>query len=133
MIQPSMALLKPGLSVIEQREVDGVAILSVERDLMEAGECPLKDRIDALVARGCPHVLIDLHHVLDMDSSDIGRLIRAHHSMRRAGGLVRLCNVGSKVATLLERTRLNTVLDIHPTEEAALAAVRGIKGGPQAV
>lgn len=119
-----MALLKPAISVVEERQVDGVAILAIERELMEPGECPLRDRIDALVDRGCLHILVDLRLVPDLDSSDIGRLIRAHHSVRRAGGRVRLYNLGSRVATLLEMTRLNTVFDIHPTEDAALAAVR---------
>jgi anti-sigma B factor antagonist len=133
MNHPSMALLRPSLCVVEEREIDGVTVLSIGRDLMPPDECPLRDRIDVLVELGRFDVLIDLRHCLDMDSSDIGRLIRAHHSMRKAGGLVRLCNVGSNVTTLLEMTRLNTVLDIHPTEEAALAAVRGIEGGPPAV
>lgn len=119
-----MALLKPAISVVEERQVDGVAILAIERELMEPGECPLRDRIDALVDRDCLHILVDLRLVPDLDSSDIGRLIRAHHSVRRAGGRVRLYNLGSRVATLLEMTRLNTVFDIHPTEDAALAAVR---------
>jgi len=124
MIGHPMALLKPAISVVEERQVDGVAILVIERELMEPGECPLRDRIDALVDRDCLHILVDLRLVPDLDSSDIGRLIRAHHSVRRAGGRVRLYNVGSRVATLLEMTRLNTVFDIHPTEDAALAAVR---------
>jgi anti-sigma B factor antagonist len=124
MIGHPMALLKPAISVVEERQVDGVAILAIERELLEPGECPLRDRIDALVDRDCLHILVDLRLVPDLDSSDIGRLIRAHHSVRRAGGRVRLYNVGSRVATLLEMTRLNTVFDIHPTEDAALAAVR---------
>lgn len=124
MIGHPMALLKPAISVVEERQVDGVAILAIERELMEPGECPLRDRIDALVDRDCLHILVDLRLVPDLDSSDIGRLIRAHHSVRRAGGRVRLYNLGSRVATLLEMTRLNTVFDIHPTEDAALAAVR---------
>jgi anti-sigma B factor antagonist len=124
MIGHPMALLKPAISVVEERQVDGVAILAIERELLEPGECPLRDRIDALVDRDCLHILVDLRLVPDLDSSDIGRLIRAHHSVRRAGGRVRLYNLGSRVATLLEMTRLNTVFDIHPTEDAALAAVR---------
>ncbi len=120
-----MVLLRPSLCVVEEREIDGVAVLSIERDLMPPDECPLRDRVDALVELGRLDVLIDLRHCPDMDSSDIGRLIRAHHSVRRAGGRVRLFGVETRVATLLEMTRLNTVLDVHPTEEAALAAVRG--------
>jgi anti-anti-sigma factor len=116
------------VSILTERVVDDVNILAVKRSLKGAGEAVLKDRLDALVAQGHFHILIDLKNVPYMDSSEIGRLIRCHLSVRQAGGRVRLCNISDKLMTVLRMTRLDTVLDLFSTEEVALAAFRGTPG-----
>jgi anti-sigma B factor antagonist len=110
--------------VMHERIVDGVVILSVEKELKGLGETALRERLDGLVRQGLLQILIDLQSVPHMNSTEIGRLIRAHISVRQAGGRVRLCNLSEEVMTLMKLTRLDTVLDIYGTEEEALGAVR---------
>ena len=107
---------------IREREVNGVIVLSVNRGLKGTGEISLKERIDELVAEGRLQILIDMQDVPYVDSSELGRLIRAHLSVRKAGGRVRLCNVPDRVLSLLKITHLDTVLDLYSSEEEALAA-----------
>lgn len=107
----------------EERDVNGVTILTVGRALKGTHESLLKERIDELVMEGRLQIVIDLKHVPYVDSSEIGRLIRAHLSVRQAGGRVRLCNLGEKVSAVLRMTRLDTVLDLYRTEEEALASI----------
>jgi anti-sigma B factor antagonist len=107
---------------IREKDVDGGVVLSVGVALKGTGEISLKERIDELVNEGRLQILIDMRDVPYVDSSELGRLIRAHLSVRKAGGRVRLCNVPDRVLSLLKITRLDTVLDIYSTEEAALAA-----------
>ena len=83
-------------SVIREKNVDGVIVLSVERALKGTGEISLRERIDDLVRDGRLQILIDLRNVPNMDSTELGRLIRAHLSVRQAGGRVRVCNVSAK-------------------------------------
>lgn len=97
-------------------------VLSVDRALKGTGELSLKERIDELVAEGRLSILIDLRDVPYVDSSELGRLIRAHLSVRKAGGRVRLCHVPDRILTLLKITHLDTVLDLYSTEKEALAA-----------
>jgi anti-sigma B factor antagonist len=108
---------------LEERNVNGVAILTVGRVLKGTLESLLKERIDQLVSEGRLQIVIDLKHVPYVDSSEIGRLIRAHLSVRQAGGRVRLCNLAEKVSAVLRMTRLDTVLELYETEEAALASI----------
>ncbi|HYK90368.1 MAG TPA: STAS domain-containing protein [Acidobacteriota bacterium] len=115
--------------VLHERIVEGVVIISVERELKGQGETALRERLDRLVCQGHLQILIDLRAVPYLNSMEIGRLIRSHISVRRAGGRVRLCNLSEKVMTLMRLTRLDTVLDIYSTEEAALAAVQ--RGDPE--
>lgn len=72
-------------------------ILSIEKDLKGEGEAALRERLDQLVRQGHLQILIDLRHVPHVDSSELGRLIRAHISVRQAGGRVRLCNLSDRV------------------------------------
>jgi anti-anti-sigma factor len=104
--------------------VDGVTIVYVERGLKGQGEATLRDRLDALVRQGHLDVLINLKHMPYVDSTELGRLIRAHLSVRQAGGRVRLCGMSDKVMSLMRLTRLDTVLDLYGTEEEALAGMR---------
>lgn len=102
--------------------MDKVIILSVEKELKGEGESTLRERLDELVRQGHLQILVDLQHVPYMDSTELGRLIRSHISVRQAGGRVRLCNLSERVTTLMKLTRLDTVLDLYSTEEEALAA-----------
>jgi anti-anti-sigma factor len=115
---------------VREREVDGVIVLSVIRELKGAVEATLKQRIDYLVSKGVKKILIDLDGLPYMDSTDMGRLIRCHLSVRQAGGRVRICNLSEKVWDLLKLTRLDTVLDLYHTEEEALASIHGTPSSP---
>ena len=112
------------MDVVEQNVLQGVAVLTIERALLDPDDCPLKCRIDALVQDGIPRILVDLSRATLLDSSDIGRLIRAHETVRRAGGRIHLCNVQPQVARLLEMTRLNTMFEMHATRELGVAALQ---------
>jgi anti-sigma B factor antagonist len=119
-----MVLLKPSITILRETQCQGVVVLLVTRELLEPHRSPLKTRIDELVTSGCKSIVIDLQRFLDVDSSDIGRLIRAHLSVRRAGGRIHLCNLAQKVSTLLSVTRLNTVFAIHGSLEESISAFR---------
>jgi len=113
---------RPAKPFVRETEVDGVIVLSVDRALKGTGEISLKERIDELVAEGRLQILIDMRDVPYMDSAELGRLIRAHLAVRKAGGRVRLCNVPDRILTLLKITHLDTVLDLYSSEKEALAA-----------
>ena len=112
-------------SIIKERNVDGVVILSLERGLKGMGEATLKERLDELVRAGHIQILIDLGGLPYVDSTELGRLIRCHLSVRQAGGRVRLCNLSEKVRMLMKMTRLDTVLELYGSEEEALEGIRG--------
>ena len=119
-----MAPLSTSTFVVTERLVDDVVVLAFSRGLKGEGEEALKRRLDDLVRRGQLRVLIDLREVPYLDSSDLGRLIRCHISIRQSGGRVRLCHLSERVRTLMKLTRLDSVMDLYETEEEALASLR---------
>ena len=118
----ALQIAMPMRPFIREKEVAGVIVLAVDGALKGTREISLRERIDELVLEGRLQILIDMRDVPFVDSSELGRLIRAHLSVRKAGGRVRLCNVPERVLTLLKITHLDTVLDLYSTEEEALAA-----------
>ncbi len=107
----------------QERNINGITILTVKRGLKGAVETRLKDRIDDLVREGCLRIVINLQQVPYVDSSDIGRIIRAHLSARQAGARVKLCNLSDRVRAIMKMTRLDTVMEIYESEEEAMASL----------
>lgn len=107
-----------------EKRVDGITILTVAHGLKGAVETHLKDRIDDLVREGCLQIVVNLKQVPYLDSSDVGRIIRAHLSARQAGVRVKLCNLSDRVRAIMKMTRLDTVLEIYENEEAAMASLQ---------
>jgi len=122
----------PPPSILSEHTRHGTVILSIQRALKGEGETFLRQRIDDLSRSGHRDILIDMEHVPFVDSSELGRLIRSHLSVRQAGGRVRLCNLAPRVAALMKLTKLDTVLDIYESVDEALAEIlrnRGQKAG----
>ncbi len=111
-------------SSYQERNVDGVTILTVEGGIKGIVEVQLKDRIDDLVRAGRLQIVVNLRGVPYLDSSDIGRIIRAHLSARQAGARVRLCSLSERVQAVMRMMRLDTVLEIYEDEEAAMASLQ---------
>jgi anti-sigma B factor antagonist len=109
--------------MIEERRAGEIIILSVARSLKGECEAALRDRLDELVQQGHLDILIDLKACPRIDSSELGRLVRCHISLRQAGGRVRLCNLSPRVMTLMRLSKLDTVMDLFDTEGQALAAL----------
>ncbi len=69
-----------------------------------------------------PDAVLNLSQVQAMDSAGIGALVRLYVEAHVAGGRMRLSNVPPQIRGLLKVAMLTSVIQIHPTEEAAVAA-----------
>jgi anti-sigma B factor antagonist len=107
----------------EEERVGQVVVIALERSLKGGVEAALKERIDTLVRQGSLQVVIDLERVPYVDSTELGRLMRCHLSVRKAGGRVRLCNLSERMRLLLRMTHLDTVFELYDSQEAALSAI----------
>ncbi len=71
-----------------------------------------------------PKVVLDLHEVQHLDSGGLGALVGLVLAARNAGGDIKICNPSSRVRSLLQMTRLATVIEVLPTQEEALTGFR---------
>ncbi|WP_419924450.1 STAS domain-containing protein [Candidatus Poriferisocius sp.] len=94
-------------------------VLSVTGEIDMATAPRFRQRLLALISTGAQNVVIDLTEVDFIDSTGLGVLMGAAKRVRSAGGDIRLVSVGSRLADLIELTRLDRVLDVFDSVSAA--------------
>ena len=108
---------------ITARHRDGITILDCKGKItIGVGDVALRNAVDEAVGAGSNNILVDLGGVTTMDSSGIGELVSAYTSVSRSGGQLKLLDIPSKVADILQITQLVTVFEVLDDEEEAVAS-----------
>ncbi len=108
---------------IDVRQREGVTILAPKgRITIGAGDVALRDAVREALEAGSRKLLIDLDGVSTVDSSGIGELVSAYTTVTNRGGYLKLMNLPSKVADILQITQLFTVFDIFDDEDDAMSS-----------
>jgi len=116
-----------GLSISAEREVGAhVVRLSGTARLEEAEE--LGARLAELLRPETPHLILELSGLRFLTSVGIGGLVSAHNRARRLNGRVSVVNPRPEVENLLRLTRVDQLLSIYPTLEAARRGVSNSAG-----
>ena len=94
-------------------------VLTVTGEIDMATAPRFRQRLLAVISGGAQNVVIDLSGVDFIDSTGLGVLMGAAKRVRTAGGDIRLVMTGSRLADLIEITRLDRVLDVFDSVSAA--------------
>lgn len=109
---------------IDVRQVSGRPVLFVTGEI-DIYTAPLfKQSVVNLVSEGTQNVVIDLTGVTFMDSSGFGTLLGATRRLRPGGGGLHLAGPNSTIQRMLRLTRLDSIMQIHDSAEAAVEAVK---------
>ena len=108
---------------IKKRERDGVTVLDVSGE-MHGGPDNMKlvDAVTELAQEKKLDLIINCSRVKWISSTGRGILVTTRNRYAKEGGMLRLCNLNSKVLSVIQITQLHILLNIHETEEEALAA-----------
>ncbi len=82
----------------------------------------LHDLVTEQVNSGRSRILLNLRDVTYIDSSGIGDLLESAGIVQNSSGHFRLCSANERVAGVLQRTNLDTVLNLDQDEASALQA-----------
>jgi anti-anti-sigma factor len=80
----------------------------------------LAERLDGLAGR--QGLVVDLGRVIFLDSTLVGLLVGLHKRARHAGRRLALCGLGAQARAVLDRTRLDRILHVYPSEAEAVAS-----------
>ncbi len=105
------------------RDVDHARIVDVKGALNILNANDLRDFFEECVAQNHTKIVLNLHGVHYIDSSGLGTLIKAKTDIRKAGGNLILINVGESVDDVFRVTGVTVFLEIHESEEDALASL----------
>jgi anti-sigma B factor antagonist len=108
---------------ITERVVDTITILDLRGKLtIDEGAQLLKDKSESLVLQRRTSVIVNLAAVPYIDSGGLGQLVACYTTLAKAGGRLKLLNVGTRNHDLLSITKLVSVFDTFDTEAEAIAS-----------
>ena len=108
---------------IRTRAVGTTTVIeAVGRFTATDGHTKLRDLIHVLTNSGTRRFVLHLERVEFIDSSGLGELVRSHFVVRQSAGDLKLAHVHPRVMDVLRISHMDTVFEIHPSEEEALRA-----------
>ena len=111
--------------LVEETAGEVVVLVPEGRLIMGGPAEEYEKRVQDLFAEGKPAVVTDLHKVTQVDSTGIRGFVRGHTTAQRLGRRFALADLQYPVQLVLEITRLNTLLEIHPSLQDAIEANTG--------
>ena len=106
---------------IETRKVDEVTILDIHGKItFSEGSGELSDAVSGLLEAGERKILLNVKEVKQVDSQGIAELLKAHVSVTKQDGQIKLTGLSGRLRELLTVTKLILVFDVQEDEQAAL-------------
>jgi anti-anti-sigma factor len=109
---------------LETRNRGDVVIVHCEGRIVYRDEAAALSRLVGEVLQHSRKLVLDLSGVSSMDSAGIGELVLLQTWAQRKDANLKCAGANSLVNTLLELTNLDSVLEVHPSLDEALASFR---------
>lgn len=109
--------------LIKSREINDITIFDIAGEIRRAeiSGMTLHETVKANLAKGGRKILLNFQNVGFVDSFGVGEILGSLISIQNSGGELKLANVTEYLRTVFRITGLIQVLDIHESEQAALA------------
>ena len=108
--------------LVEETAGDILVLVPEGRLVMGGPAEEFEKRVQELLSSGQRSLVADLHKVTQVDSTGIRGIVRGHTTAQKLGARFAICEPQYPVQLVLEITRLNTLLETHPSLQDALEA-----------
>jgi anti-sigma B factor antagonist len=85
----------------------------------------LFEMVQAQLGAGKRRVLLDFDEAGFVDSFGIQEMLASYTAINDLGGALKICQAPPKLLMILKITKLDAVIPVYPSREAALAAFAG--------
>ena len=106
--------------LMETDTVDGVMVVKVTSDSVDASNAKNFKSEFAAVVGDEKHVVVDLAQVEFLDSSGLGALLSCLRNLKADGGDLVLCGLTAPVQSLFELVRMNRIFAIYGDRDEAV-------------
>jgi len=120
--RPPLILSAASRPELVVRRVNDVAVLDLMGSVTSDQTTHLRDCIQELLDDGTKKFVVNLAHVVYMDSSGVGALLAVHKSIQAAGRKCRFAGAPAQVLRALQRVNLHKVFELFEDEGAALSS-----------
>ncbi len=102
-----------------------VMILSLSGKIMGGPDHDkFHNEIKTLIAEGFVDVLLNMDKVNWINSTGLGVLVSAFHTLKKNGGQLKICEVSERIDNILNVTQLKLVFETFDSQEKALASFK---------
>jgi anti-anti-sigma factor len=108
---------------IHFRNIGGVAVVGFPTAYLQAEDAIEKvgaELLDLVDGRGFNKLVLSFDGVRFVSSSMLAQMIKLHKRLAKTGGKLRICSLNPSIQEVLRHSHLDRLLDIHPTEAAAM-------------
>jgi anti-sigma B factor antagonist len=106
---------------VETRQSGDITIVHCEGRVVYRDEAVILSRVVKAALGDSQEVIIDLAHVLDMDSAGLGELVFLHMAAEDQGRRLKLAGANAQVQELFDLTRLSSIFQTFSSVNDALA------------
>ncbi len=104
---------------IETEQVGDALVVHLSGDIDELGADALSSALDGILEGGGCRIIFDMSDVMFMGSTGLGQIMRTYRAVKACDGYVRIANPQPLIADLFKLTKLDKLLEIHPSVEQA--------------
>lgn len=109
---------------LETRNSGDIVIVHCQGRIVYRDEAAALSRLVGEILQHAGNVILDLSGVNSIDSAGIGELALLQTRAQERNAKLKCAGANPLVRTLLDLTNLDSVLEVHPTLEAALESFR---------
>nr|MEE4268551.1 STAS domain-containing protein [Candidatus Krumholzibacteria bacterium] len=107
----------------KQNPVGEVMVLDLSGKIMGGPDHEkFQNEIKTLIAEGHVDILLNLEKVNWVNSTGLGILVSAFHTLKKNGGQLKICNVSDRIDNILNVTQLKLVFETFEGMDEALAS-----------
>lgn len=100
-----------------------VMVLSLSGKIMGGPDYELfHSEIKTLIKEGYADILLNMSRVSWINSTGLGILVSAYHTLKKNGGAMKICEVSPRIDNILNVTQLKLVFETYDSQKDALAA-----------
>lgn len=109
---------------VEVVENEGARIVRIAGDIRTDDARELAAMFDKLLEEGDLDMVLDLEKVGYVTSAGLGHIVSIAAVLRRRGGNLAVCNLSADVRKAFQVTRIDKVVEVQNSLEAALETLR---------
>ena len=110
---------------IKRKADSEVMVLHLQGKIMGGPDHELfHSEIKTLIKEGYVDILLNLSKVNWINSTGLGVLVSAYHTLKKSGGRLKICEVSERIDNILNVTQLKLVFETYDSCQEAMASFK---------